>query len=222
MNLFKIACLTLALSVAGSAGASIPLVDVETTTRVKTPTITTTQVQSTTTTSNTSGVGVSTGVTTGTIAPSVNTNTVASFNMSSIITDEDLSAYVESQMSADTNLKNVTHTDSSVTVAYKQPAKLFGLIPSSLTATTEIKADGTVTVSYPWYAFLYSKTVTSTDLETSISSTVSGLLVAETIITPEAKAEIVSRIQTTLAGSFTTKTNTTVETETTSDTSASY
>ncbi len=220
MTLSKIALSTLALMVATGAAASAPLANLETTTTVQTPVVNTSvQVQSTTTTtSTTGGSNISTDITT----PGIDVNAVVTIDANSVVTEEDLTTYVDSQMTTDANLKEVSYTDTTVTVAYKQPAKLFGFISSSLTATAEVQADGTVEVSYPWYAFLYSKTVTAADLETELSSSVSGMVTADTTLTAQAKAQIASRLQAALAASFNATSDISVDVDATSDTSVSY
>ena len=50
--------------------------------------------------------------------------------------------------------------------------KLFGFIPVTVNATANVDANGNVTVSYPWYAFLMS--TNRADLETKIQSNVSA------------------------------------------------
>ncbi len=42
-------------------------------------------------------------------------------------------------------------------VRYRQPARLLGIVPSSLAATVDVDTDGTVTIQTPWYGFLFTK-----------------------------------------------------------------
>src|SRR3990167_1635460 len=64
---------------------------------------------------------------------------------SSVRTDADLQTYVNGEIEADSDLRAVEVSDS-VSVDYVQRAKLFGFIPVTVTVTTEVDADGKVSV----------------------------------------------------------------------------
>ena len=72
----------------------------------------------------------------------------------SVHSQADLSGYVASEMTSDSNIAAVESASDSVAVTYKQHAKLFGFIPVTVDATATVDAEGNVDVDYPWYAFL--------------------------------------------------------------------
>ena len=86
----------------------------------------------------------------------VDTNAVEAKTIaaSDVKTSADLSGYVAAQMKSDNNISAVESASDSVSVTYKQKAKLFGFIPVTLNARAVVDAQGNVTISYPWYAFL--------------------------------------------------------------------
>ena len=86
--------------------------------------------------------------------------------------DSSVDMHDSSLMTEDSDVTAVNSSDSSVAVSYKEPAKLFGIFSVSVPATAEAKADGTVTVKYPWYAFLMSKDDAS--LQAAVTSHVSN------------------------------------------------
>jgi len=90
-------------------------------------------------------------------------------------TQADLNAYASSAVRADKNIDGVVLSDSGVMVRYMQPAKLFGFIPVSVTVTTEVDSQGTVSVKYPWYRFLVA-VGDKEELETAIQTRVDNAL----------------------------------------------
>ena len=63
---------------------------------------------------------------------------------------------VQTMVAGDTNITNVALSKTSVGITYPVQAKLFGIFPLTLTAHTEIANDGSVSIQYPWYTFLFS------------------------------------------------------------------
>ena len=92
----------------------------------------------------------------------------------SVRTDADLQAYVKGEIEADRGMQAVEVSDS-IAVDYAQRAKLFGFIPVTVTVTTVVDADGTVSVRYPWYGFLLAKASGDADLKAKIQSRVDSV-----------------------------------------------
>jgi hypothetical protein len=90
--------------------------------------------------------------------------------------NDDLSGYVAAQMSYDNNISTVSASSNHVAVTYKQAAKLFGFIPVKVDTTATVNADGSVSISYPWYVFLAS--TSKADLQSKIEGKVRGDLSA--------------------------------------------
>jgi hypothetical protein len=86
---------------------------------------------------------------------------------------DDLSLFTARSITQDDNIEDVTMTENSVTVEYDQPGRLLGFIPAQLTAETTVTfGDGEqgarVKVKFPWYSFLYRKSISISELETVI------------------------------------------------------
>lgn len=93
----------------------------------------------------------------------------------SVRTGADLSAYAKTVVKSDTHVEDARFASDTVSIAYKQRAKLFGFIPVLVRATATVRADGTATVSYPWYAIFAA---TDSSLETDVRGAVASELAA--------------------------------------------
>ena len=113
---------------------------------------------------------------------------------SAVTTRADLSGYVAAEMKADKNISSVEAASDNVAVTYKQNAKLFGFIPVTVDATANVDAEGNVTVSYPWYAFLMM--TNKSDLQATIQNrvTADANLAASTNVTADASAEAAGQL----------------------------
>lgn len=96
----------------------------------------------------------------------------------SVSSNADLSAFIATTMKNDENLNEVQASSGSVAVTYKEQAKFLGFIPASIKATAIVDAAGNVTISRPWYGFLFSSADRAA-LEASIESRVQSRLAAE-------------------------------------------
>jgi hypothetical protein len=76
---------------------------------------------------------------------------------STVSSTTDLDIYTRTVTAEDDNVSNVVVKDDSVAVSYKEPARIFGIIPTEVTVVAEVNNDGTVILKYPWYAFLSGK-----------------------------------------------------------------
>lgn len=84
-------------------------------------------------------------------------------------TSQDFSHFVALKAKHDANIKSVDVTDDKVEVEYKEPAKLFGFINSSVTAHATADIKGNVEVSYPWYHIFMKKQSSSAALQSKIA-----------------------------------------------------
>ncbi len=73
-------------------------------------------------------------------------------------------------------ISDVHISSTSIDTHYSLPAKFLWTIPVNLTAEVTINSDGSVTIHYPWYSFLYltKKGDMETKLEAIASSTISA------------------------------------------------
>ncbi len=74
-----------------------------------------------------------------------------------ITTDNDLTTYQALVREYRPGVRDITVADGQVTVAYRQPAKFFGIFGSGLSARATLNASGEVSVKLPWYSFLFKK-----------------------------------------------------------------
>jgi hypothetical protein len=75
----------------------------------------------------------------------------------------DLKAFAATSLRNDDNLSSVGFASDRVEVAYREPARFLGLIPSSVNVDVVAHEDGTVDVNYPWYSFLMTADRSSID-----------------------------------------------------------
>lgn len=105
-------------------------------------------------------------------------NAVAATNSdwSQVRSDADLSGYIAAHIANDENIERVQVSTTNVAVTYKQQARLLGFIPTTIKATAMVEGDGDVSVSYPWYGFLYATTDNSADVEAKVKARVDAML----------------------------------------------
>jgi hypothetical protein len=90
----------------------------------------------------------------------------------SVQSNTDLSGYVAAQIASDENISEVETSPNSVSVTYMQRADLFGFIPMNVEATAIVRADGSIEVNYPWYAFMML--TNENELEAELQAAVAG------------------------------------------------
>src|SRR3989344_5081613 len=90
----------------------------------------------------------------------------------SVKSDADLSGYIAAQMKNDENIARVQVSPANVAVTYKQQARFLALVPTTISATAMVDASGDVTVSYPWYSFLFA---TENDIKAKLQDRVHAI-----------------------------------------------
>ena len=124
-----------------------------------------------------------------------------SISPSSVSSDADLSGFVAAQIAADENVSEVKASSNNVSVTYEQQAKLFGIIPVTVNATATVRADGSVDVRYPWYAFIMvtNESALETEIENRVEATLSanatGEASARATLTAQAQAVLVNEVR---------------------------
>lgn len=85
----------------------------------------------------------------------------------------ELRSFLNHVVKADDHISDVHVSSSTIETHYQIPAKFLWTIPMNLTANVSVASDGSVTVTYPWYAFLFAKhdSTIATQLEQSATST---------------------------------------------------
>jgi hypothetical protein len=86
----------------------------------------------------------------------IDSNAIVATSVSSskVVTKEDLSGYVAEQVQKDKNISVIDTASDHVALTYKEPAKLFGIVPFSIDTTATVDQSGDVTISYPWWNYL--------------------------------------------------------------------
>lgn len=69
----------------------------------------------------------------------------------------ELRSYLNHLVKNDERVAEVQVSSTTVETRYALPARFMWSIPASIPAQVAVGADGSVTITYPWYAFLYSK-----------------------------------------------------------------
>ena len=125
---------------------------------------------------------------------------------SAVRTSADLSAYASEVVQADENVDAVAASADSVSVSYKQSAKLFGFIPIFLSATATVDSTGEVSIRYPWYAFL--ATTNSASLQSSVKAATAATTAANTSadasaeLSAAAQAKLIDEVRAAMKGSL--------------------
>lgn len=127
-------------------------------------------------------VNANTQTTAGATSSEVNTTTgelnVLINTPQNVTTSAELETYVDEVESSDDSVGDVEVEADRVSVEYKQKGKLFGFIPSTVSAEVIVNADGTVDVSYPWYSFLVSldKADTEESIKAQLETTIPAII----------------------------------------------
>lgn len=74
---------------------------------------------------------------------------------------QDIENFAAGILLRDDNVQSTSYADTNTEVAYAMPAKFLGLFNASLTARVNVDASGKVKVKYPWFGFLYAKSVSA-------------------------------------------------------------
>lgn len=124
------------------------------------------------------GIGLQAEVQSGALATSTDSAVVnlQGNALGLIQTNDDLATYDTLVVGARPAVKNINvNDDGSMEIAYVQPAKFLGIFPASITGDVNIDANGTVTVSTPWYGFLYTKDTTPVQASVAAAVQQSGV-----------------------------------------------
>lgn len=135
---------------------------------------------------------------------SIDASTTVS-DSSEVENDRDLKGFAAGKLRRDDKIDNVRLSSTTVEAEYPTEARLFGFIPATIHATVAVSSDGTVNVSFPWYAFLFA--TPKDDLHNSVSKAVDTALATTTAsgsgnLSAKAQATILSGILSALSGAF--------------------
>jgi hypothetical protein len=71
--------------------------------------------------------------------------------------EADLDSYARGVVKTHADVRDVVLSETEVAVSHKQKARLFGILPITVYARTQVTSDGTVETKFPWYAFASAK-----------------------------------------------------------------
>lgn len=146
-----------------------------------------TEVKSSTSLEAESGMGEVQG--SSNLSASSSVNVLSDMSADKVESDGDLQAYAETALRNDESLSDVSFTDDTVTVKYKEKGRFLALVPMTFTVSAKAHADGTLELDYPWYSFL---TLDSQDeLETDLRIAVDNAIRAQAVgsVRAEGQAE---------------------------------
>jgi|GEM_PF-3352137 len=120
----------------------------------------------------------------------------------------ELRQFARAALQEDRNIENVHISSTTVRTEYPTRARFLGVVPANVKAQVDVNADGTVSVTFPWYAFLFATNkgelqsqVQNSVLSTlGISTTTAGA--PEGQLTPQQQATVLDSIISTLRGLF--------------------
>ncbi len=95
---------------------------------------------------------------------------------STVSNRSDLESFITASAQNDENFQSASSSNDEVSLRYKEPAKLFGFLPISLSTNVKADANGNVKVHYPWYRFLVA--LQDSDLQSKIEAKVNAVLLA--------------------------------------------
>jgi hypothetical protein len=67
-----------------------------------------------------------------------------------------LRSFLNHVVKGDDRIANLLVSSTTIEAHYDLPAKFLWTIPVSLTAQVSVQSDGSVSITYPWYAFLFA------------------------------------------------------------------
>jgi hypothetical protein len=143
-------------------------------------------------------------------------NSALNFDASKVVSKDDLRAYASTTLKNDPSIDELRFKGREVQVGYKEHGKFLGLFKMPYTVHVVANADGTVSVKYPWYAFLFARDREAVDTE--ISTAVQGIVgnvsttTGNVSLSASTAAEIVDAIRGILVSHFGTSTTATTTT----------
>ncbi len=111
--------------------------------------------------------------------------------------DGTLAAHVRSRLADDARIDSVMLSSKQVSLTYRVPTKLFGFINVQTPLQVTVSADGTTSVTYPWYGFLLTGNQAGLTLRAQAAA-------QSVIASPSVSGTISAQTQATLFDSLTT------------------
>lgn len=122
-------------------------------------------------------------------------------NSDEVHTNGELRSFLNHLVKEDDRIANVQISSTTIETQYALPARFLWAIPTSIPAHVAVGADGSVTITYPWYAFLFAKhdDEIKTQLTQAASSTVG--VSTSTALSADTQAHLLNLLFSILRGS---------------------
>lgn len=112
----------------------------------------------------------------------------------------ELRSFLNHVVKEDDRIADVHVSSTSVETEYALPARFLWAIPTNISAQVSVEGDGSVTITYPWYAFLFARhdDELKTQLTQAASSTIGAG--ASTTLSARTQAHLLNLILSILKG----------------------
>lgn len=90
-------------------------------------------------------------------ASDVDATQVTITSTAEVDSEADLDSYARGVVKTHADVRDVVLSETEVAVSHKQKARLFGILPITVYARTQVTSDGTIETKFPWYAFASAK-----------------------------------------------------------------
>ncbi len=106
-----------------------------------------------------------------------------------------LRSFLNHIVKGDDRIADVNVSSTTVETHYKLPARFLWAIPANITANVTINANGSVAVTYPWYAFLFA---TNKGVEDHLNASSSTIVSGQTTFSASTQAHLLNSLFTVL------------------------
>lgn len=109
----------------------------------------------------------------------------------------ELASYARNVVKASTDVRDITLSDTEVSVRHREYARILGIFPAKVFARATIASDGSVEVAFPWYSYAGAKKAElASKVEAAVRSSipsVSGEAGAQAKLSAQVQARILEK-----------------------------
>jgi len=109
--------------------------------------------------------------------------------------EQELENFAKGVLLEDNNVQSIEVSEEKVDLAYEMPARFLGIFNASLVARAEVRREGIVKVTFPWYSFLFKKLVVVRDIESEAEANVPEIG-DEVLVSFETRARVIRTLHT--------------------------
>ena len=107
-----------------------------------------------------------------------------------------LTSYARNVVKAYADIRDVILSETEVSVSHREHARILGIFSAKVFARTTVTSDGSVTTSFPWYAFVNTKADIEAKVKTAVNSSlpsVSAGANAEAKLSAQTQAQVLEK-----------------------------